>query len=494
MQVSVLVGPQAGKVVMAGTITAKEIINELRNGVITVNDEAQRSLGSGAGRGQSTKELIDGDRVHSASRMKELVKFYRRVMNNVENEQKFTEGFFGSVQLAIPETFTGARLHVVEAAEEARRNYGLGKFLDALRNTKAGTLEIDSGSSEGAIHIGDGQGRCVGFLSFERDVVGQINAQRKEIRKLEKAHQPTDARLTKLKELEEVLSRIRNFLATTTVPFVVYVRKVEADGRVVGLPVIAEQRLYIEGNALNSRAAQEEILKFEYNSPVIMLLREMRFEPEYCWMAPDNIEEEVKSIGGTSSKIFTLSALVQAFSRSIVFHTQPIKKSDKDTPLVERREAFVRAFWAKVSEVFGSYWLPPQYESISDRVSYLKDRRQEQNVAFQAIFLQALGRLGHRLGELSEWDVESPLLPRVEWLSPRAVNYLACDGSEPDGYNDVWKNAMMKPASDGRWVFNNVNDSVTKTYKALGAKLQVPVETSNEEDTEVMDLGAVEAE
>ena len=71
-----------------------------------------------------------------------------------------------------------------------------------------------------------------------------------------------------------MLKRIQRFLSQTTLSCVIYVDDVKPDGTVVGLPQDAERRLYIEGNALNARAAQEEVLKFETFSPVIVLLQE----------------------------------------------------------------------------------------------------------------------------------------------------------------------------------------------------------------------------
>jgi hypothetical protein len=195
-------------------------------------------------------------------------------------------------------------------------------------------------------------------------------------------------------------------------------------------------------------------------------------------MNPDNIEEESKSIGSTSSKLFTLSALVQAFSRSIVGHTKPIKNAESDLEAVSERESFVTAFWTKMSNVFGPLWMAAADGTPSERVGYLKERRAEQNVAFTAIFLQALGEFGFRLGELSQWDPESQYIDLVEELGPDQINYVArLDDGE---YDPDWQDAMMKPAADdGKYVFNNVADSVTKTYKVLCRLTGVPVQDSS---------------
>ena len=193
-------------------------------------------------------------------------------------------------------------------------------------------------------------------------------------------------------------------------------------------------------------------------------------------MNADNIEQESKSIGTTSSRIFTLSTLVQAFSRSIVGHTKPIKFAEDDFDLVTEREPFVTAYWSKVSTVFRATWMAKSDAPIGDRVAYLRERRNEQNIALTAIFLQALGEFGYRLGELSGWDPGAvDTFGVVEALSPKLVNYIAQSG---DGqYDPAWRDAMMKPAAEGgKYAFNNVADSVTKTFRVLCDKAGIPPE------------------
>jgi hypothetical protein len=45
---------------------------------------------------------------------------------------------------------------------------------------------------------------------------------------------------------------------------------------------------------------------------VIRELMRLRLQPVFAWMASEVIEEDSKSIGANSNKVFTLSALAQA--------------------------------------------------------------------------------------------------------------------------------------------------------------------------------------
>src|ERR1700737_1749686 len=112
MRIPVFVGHQAGKVILSGTLSAAEIITALMSSMRGVTPNAQRSLARGAGK-ESTKELLDGYGAHRTPRMRELVGFYLRVMESVEQGDT-RQGFLGAVQLVIPDRFTGARLHFVE--------------------------------------------------------------------------------------------------------------------------------------------------------------------------------------------------------------------------------------------------------------------------------------------------------------------------------------------------------------------------------------------
>src|SRR5262249_17920589 len=161
-----------------------------------------------------------------------------------------------------------------------------------------------------------------------------------------------------------------------------------------------ERRLYIEGNALNARAAQEEIIKYESFSPVIVSLQELRTDDTMKWMWPEYIEEDSKSVSSSSIKLFTLSALAQAYSLSMVGDSKPTKKVDAGaSTMVEERETFCTAFWRKVSDLFTKVWLPDPDQSATDRLKYLEEcRSADRNVLFSAIFLQALGQVCQRIG------------------------------------------------------------------------------------------------
>jgi hypothetical protein len=494
MEWPVQAGIQAGKHVLIGMVPASEIVNALKNGVLSINQEAQRSLAKGAGK-EPTKDLLANDRVHKTPRMVDITKFFSRVMDKIEKGDN-TEGFFGAVQLIVPEAYEGAKLYLLKASEEERaRNSSLDRYLDALVKARVGTFVAKPGLGEVVIHIVDGQGRCVGFYSFERAVTEAIETLKTSIRKLEKSYKSADREKEQLEGQEALLKRIRKFLSSTHVPFVLYADSIAEDGRVAGLPVVAERRLYIEGNALNAQAAKEEILKFESFSPVVVLLQWLRVDPDFRWMSADVIEEDSKSIGATSSKVFTLSALAQAFSFSAVGHNQPIKRVDKDMfNDVGAREDFVREYWREISRTLEPLWAP-EFDTAGERIEYLKARRGEQHVAFTGIFLQALGKLGYALGARADWDSNSPLLMKVRKLDPEGVSYAAQDADAPDGYDPVWRNAMMKPVTDKetgeitKYVFNNVTDSVDKAFRVLAATIGLDLndEASDEDGTTVVE-------
>jgi hypothetical protein len=85
-----------------------------------------------------------------------------------------------------------------------------------------------------------------------------------------------------------------------------YAHGVKADNTVVGLSEDAERRCYIEGNALNSMASKEDIIKYEQFSPIVVDLQAHR--DDLNWMSDEFIEEDSKSISSSSPKLFTLSA------------------------------------------------------------------------------------------------------------------------------------------------------------------------------------------
>src|SRR5262245_45098639 len=107
----VFISRQANKTIFTGTISAEELVKELRTQTIAVNPDAQRSLAKGADK-ETTAELLEGDSVHTTLRMKELVRFLERVLVTVK-QGKTEDGFLGCLQLAIPADFTGATVEMV---------------------------------------------------------------------------------------------------------------------------------------------------------------------------------------------------------------------------------------------------------------------------------------------------------------------------------------------------------------------------------------------
>jgi hypothetical protein len=435
MRIPVFVGRQAGKVVLSGTLSAAEIITALTSSMMSVNPNAQRSLARGAGK-ESTKALLDDDRAHRTPRMRELVGFYLRVMESVEQGDN-RQGFLGAVQLVIPDRFTGARLHFVE---ELGLSGDAAVAMKALGLRRLAMLEADPDLGETLFEIGDGQGRCFAFYSFQRAVTDALRDRRRRSSvKVDAAAEQEIARLEALKE------RIHAFLSATDVTFVCYASEVRDDGRIVGLGEDAEKRLYIESNALNSQATKEEVIKYESFSPVIVLLQEDRTEPENLWMDADYIEEDSKVVGKSSSKLFTLSALTQAYSYSILGDTDPISNPNAEMfRKVAERGEFVRAYWRRISRAFGPLWVPPDPEVHADvpdaerraaalerRLAYLEQRRQERNLAFQAVFLHALGRIGFALGESARWAADAAVLDKLEMFGTQS--WKAYDGSDAEG-------------------------------------------------------------
>jgi hypothetical protein len=183
-------------------------------------------------------------------------------------------------------------------------------------------LNAETDVGEHAFHIGDGQGQFFALYSMERSAQGEIQRLKKEIGKLEKAQQDAIAKKQELKRAELFLKRVHEFLNKTEMPVVIYARDIGQDGKVLGLDQNAEKRLYIEGNSLNNKAAVEEQLKYDTISPVAVVLAKLRLD--LIWMCPDYIEEDSKSLPKTSSKLFTLSALSQAYSLSTLGSSKAI--------------------------------------------------------------------------------------------------------------------------------------------------------------------------
>ncbi|PSO19508.1 MULTISPECIES: DNA sulfur modification protein DndB [Bradyrhizobium] len=464
---TVLLGKQAGKVVFTGSMPASEHVNLLRAKEMIVNPNAQRSLGKAGPGKETTSDLIDNDKILKTDRAVNFIKFVNRVMDNVDRAV-VNEGFFGSVSFVLPASFTKAKFDM-KLAED----------------TVVGTLTAKADMGESFINIADGQGRIVGFHAMERELVLKINRLKEAIKRIEKKAQSAAEEKNELAEAEAALARVRHFLSHNDLPFVLYAHKVETNGTVVGLNEDAEKRCYIEGNALNSQASKEDVIKYEQFSPIIVDLH--AFRDDLDWMSADMIEEDSKSIGSTSPKIFTLSALVQAYSWGIVNDNKPLKNLDLQLrETVEKRKGFCHAFWRKVTDLFEPIWTDSVDGELSDRIDYLKKSRQnEKNVLFQAIFLQALGRLCYVMGKQAGWDEESPLLMKLNQLSPSLVDYRAAkkhhfdaDGElVVDEWNEEWRNAMMKQSVDKTtgevkgYSFNNATENISATRHLLSKKI-----------------------
>ncbi len=475
MRIPVFVGRQAGKVILTGTLSAHEIIAALIAETMTVNPNAQRSLARGAGR-ESTRELLEDDRAHRTPRMGELVGFYLRVMESVEQGDN-RQGFLGAVQLVIPDRFTGARLRFAE--DDGAASGGAAVALSALENRRLATFEAEPGLGETVFEIGDGQGRCFAFYSFQRAVADAIRDRKKKLKSSDAADAAGERELARLETLRE---RIRKFLSATDVSFVCYASAILDDGRLVGLGEDAEKRLYIEGNALNSQATKEEVIKYEAFSPVIVALQEDRMEPENRWMDPELIEEDSKTVGRSSPKLFTLSTLTQAYSWSVLGDADPISNPNAEMfRKVAERIEFVRWYWRRISDAFAPLWVPADRER--PRLEYLAERRHERNVAFQAVFLLALGRLGHALGERCEWTINDATGRKLSALAGR--DWRAYRGEDPDGrdlnaWEPRWTRALMKPhldrdtgEADG-WVFDHSHEKIRATEQLLSSLLEEP--------------------
>ncbi|HJZ84508.1 MAG TPA: hypothetical protein VKN99_05015 [Polyangia bacterium] len=486
MKLPVFVSQQAGKPILTGTLSAQEIITALQDGTMAVNPAAQRSLARGAGK-ESTRELLEADRAHKTARMAELVRFYLRVMECVEHGQQ-GQGFFGAIQLIIPSRFTGARLRFVEP-DSGALPAGVTVALGALgRSRSLATLEADPALGETVFDISDGQGRCFGFYSFERAVLLALADKRARLRNKQDQGQATPAHFEELAHLEALRDRIRNFLSDTTISFVCYASAICDNGQLIGLDDDAERRLYIESNALNSQATKEEVIKYESFSPVVLALQEERLAAGNLWMDVEYIEEDSRVIGATSTKIFTLSTLVGAYSLSMLGHADPITRPDAAMfrSVAERRE-FVRAYWQKIAQVFRALWVPFSSQDGeplrgSERQEYLILRRAERNVAFQAIFLLALGRLGSTLGKMARWQRDSALLDHLDRLKEKDYRaYLGADPGEedPSQYSRTWVAAMMKPriARGSRkkegYAFQHSHETIMATHDLLFSMLEL---------------------
>ena len=223
------------------------MVNLIRSGELGVNANAQRSLMTGKFK-ESTTDLINADRVERVPRMKNFTLFVERVIKNMESGDK-SEGFFGAPQFTIPEAFSSARLEGLDVATPDDKQIAV--------------LKADPMMGECVLHVADGQGRIVGFHSLERVVAKQITKLNDAIRRKERRLEDVTGEKEDLARLKNQHEQIRKFLSTTDVSFVCYVDDVADDGSISGLSEDAEKRLYIEGNALNSQASKEDVIKYE---------------------------------------------------------------------------------------------------------------------------------------------------------------------------------------------------------------------------------------
>jgi hypothetical protein len=200
-------------------------------------------------------------------------------------------------------------------------------------------------------------------------------------------------------------------------------------------------------------------------------------------MDPEFIEEDSKTIAKGSAKVFTLSALTQAYSLSMLGDADPISNPNAEMfRKVADRTEFVRMYWRRISEVLGQLWVPKDPERRDHlldggaRIAYLEQQRLKRNVAFQATFLLALGRLGFQLGEASGWDPVSPALQKLDALGAlelRAYHGSDPGGRDPDAYHATWVRAIMKPRADrdtgeiDGYVFDHSADKIRATTQLL---------------------------
>jgi hypothetical protein len=154
----------------------------------------------------------------------------------------------------------------------------------------------------------------------------------------------------------------------------------------------------------------------------------------------------------------------------------------------------VRAYWRRISRAFGPLWVPPDPEGQADgpdaegrpavlerRLAYLEQRRRERNVAFQAVFLHALGRLGFALGESAGWAAGAAVLDKLEMFGTQSWKaYAGSDAEARDvkAFDPAWARAMMKPhvnretgEVDG-YAFEHAGDKIRATEQRLAAMLE----------------------
>ncbi|MGY5840763.1 hypothetical protein ACXHQK_14430 [Vibrio chemaguriensis] len=464
----VIVSEHLGKKTLTGTMSLKDIASQIQHGSISVNPDAQRSLG--ADQTQTTKYLLSTNEIGKSKRMQSFCNFMNRILRNIQNG-KVDEGFLGCIQLIVDENNEGLTLKIVEPEKDEKLSHSVALLFESMGKVQQlAVMKADPGFGKEYAQIGDGQGRSVGFYHWYNSFLNQKAALQKLIQKKEKKAEDTGNEQLLLNQLLSLEPLLNEVFDHTRVSFMIYAKNVDENGNVQGLGIDAQRRLYIEGNALNSQASTEQIMKYENYSPIILDLIDIRSEIE--WMAPKFIEEDAKSIGKSSVKVFTLSAVAKAHCWAICNHDKPIEKvSDEMIVDVEDRATFVRNFWKKIDSIFGEIWIEHD-DDKKDRTAYLKDMRDNKRcVLFQNIFLQALGQTCYRLGRHAGWDKEYDFAI-LDKLSPSKVNYNAFD-EDCDQWNSIWTDALMKPNQSGGFAFNNVTDSITKTRNKLVELLEL---------------------
>ncbi len=457
----VLVSDHLGKKILTGTMSFGEIAEQVKGGSLAINPNAQRSIGKDPKK--STEYLKATDGLNSVPRVRAFCKFMDRVVDNLDRSD-ISEGFLGGIQLTVDEKDSEAVTIQLAKHEESLPN-SVDRVFDNLgKGQHLAIMKASPGFGQPYAQIGDGQGRCIGLYHWISQIGHQKSALLKMIQKKLTKNEDTTENEKELKRLEEREAKIQKLFDESRVPFVLYIKSFEEDGgSIEGLNENSQKRIYVEGNALNSQATVEQYIKFDGYSPVIKDLMELRSRLD--WMSPDLIEEDSKSIASSNTNIFTLTALVKSHSWAILNHDKPIEKADDKMQWnVDNRSKFTSDFWKQVGLLFEPTWTKYADQDKTNRIEYLKEQREiKRNIIFQNVFLQALGQVCFKLGDEVAWDPNYDLsfLTKLSRVNFEAFN------ANTNQWNHEWTDALMKKSSafdqDGRYVFNNVSDSITKT-------------------------------
>ena len=109
------------------------------------------------------------------------------------------------------------------------------------------------------------------------------------------------------------------------------------------------------------------------------------------------------------------------------------------------------------------------------------------NVLFQAVFLQALGKLCYKMGQTAHWNEQSEIFQLLTHLSPSEVNYDAVEKYPENGqgkptidWREMWKNSIMTSTSKGGYSFNNTKGSVDNAAQLLADLIKLHQFTESE--------------